>query len=57
MSEEQLLKEIQSIKKLLVLLLIRSGATSEAIGRALGVNSSRVRQMFPMKETKRAKGE
>jgi len=58
MSEvEPTLKELQSIKKLLVLLAIKSGATSEEIGQALGVDSSTVRKMFPMKKTKKSKGE
>jgi hypothetical protein len=55
--EQSILKEIQSIKKLMVLLLIKSGATSEEIGLALGVDSSRVRQMFPMRKTKKSKDE
>lgn len=50
------LKELQSIKKLLVL-LIKSGATSEEIGHALGVDSSRVRQMFPMRKAKKSRGD
>lgn len=55
--EESTLKEVQSIKKLLVLLLIKSGATSEEIGHALGVDSSRVRQMFSMRKAKKSKGD
>jgi NADH/NAD ratio-sensing transcriptional regulator Rex len=51
------LQELQSIKKLLVLLLIKSGATSEEIGRALGVDSSTIRKMFPMRKTKKAEGD
>jgi DNA-binding CsgD family transcriptional regulator len=50
--EAPTLKELKSIKKLLILLLIKSGATSEEIGLALGVDSSRVRQMFPMRKAK-----
>lgn len=50
--EEPNLKELQSIKKLLVLLAVKSGATSEEIGLALGVDSSRVRQTFPMRKAK-----
>lgn len=58
MSEaESTLKELKSIKKLLILLLIKSGATSDEIGHALGVDSSAVRKMFPMKKTKKTKGE
>lgn len=55
MSEKQIIEELQAIKKLLILLLIKSGATSEEIGLALGVDSSVVRRMFPMKEIKKFK--
>jgi len=55
MSDKQTLNELQAIKRLLVLALIKYGATSEEIGRALGVDSSVVRHMFPIKETKRSK--
>jgi NADH/NAD ratio-sensing transcriptional regulator Rex len=54
---EPTLKELQSIKKLLVLLAIKSGANSEEIGRALDVDPSTVRKMFPMKKTKKTGGE
>lgn len=54
---ESSLKELQSIKKLLILLLIKSGATSEEIGRAVDLDSSVIRKMFPMKKTKKAKGD
>ncbi len=47
------LKELQSIKKLLILLLIKYGATSEEIGNAVGLDSSAIRKMFPMKKTKK----
>lgn len=56
MSEESA-KELQSIRKLLILLLIKSGATSEEIGHALGIDSSVVRKMFPMRKTKKSKGD
>lgn len=54
---EPLLKELQSIKRLLILLLIKSGANSVEIGRTLGVDSSTIRHMFPMKVTKKSKGD
>jgi hypothetical protein len=57
MSKEPTLKELRSIKKLLVLLLIKSGANSEEIGRALGADSSTVRKMFPIKKTRKSKGD
>ena len=55
--DEHGLKELQSIKKLLVLIAIKSGATSEEIGQAIGVDSSTVRKLFSMKKTKKSKGE
>lgn len=54
--EQQTLKELQFIKKLLVLLLIKSGATSEEIGSALGVDSSTIRHMLSSKKVS-AQGE
>ena len=38
-------KEIEDIKRLLILLLVKLGSTSEEIGAALGVHHSRVRQL------------
>jgi hypothetical protein len=55
MSDEKAIEELQAIKKLLILFLIKAGATSEEIGLALGVDSSVVRRMFPMKEIKKFK--
>jgi len=55
MSEEKALKELEAIKNLLIIFLIKSGATSEEIGLALGVDSSVVRRMFPMKKIKKFK--
>lgn len=55
--DEPSLRELQSIKKLLVLLSIKSGATSEEIGQALGVDSSTVRKMFSMRKTKKSREE
>lgn len=57
MSDKQILKEAQAIKKLLILLLVRSGSNSEEIGKVLGVDSSRVRQMVPMTIAKKDKGD
>jgi len=58
MSEaEPVLKELQSIKKLLILLLIKSGGTSEEIGQSLEVDSSTIRKMFPMRKIRKSKGE
>lgn len=40
-------KQLEEIKRLLMMLLIKLGSTSEEIGIALNVDSSRVRQMMP----------
>ena len=50
---EGVAKEIESVKRLLVLLLLKLGATSEEIGMGLGVDSSAVRRMVPVKRVKR----
>lgn len=48
-------KEIEDIKRLLMLLLIKSGATSEEIGLALQLESSVVRKMLPISKIKKFK--
>ena len=46
-------KEIEDVKRLLILLLVKLGSTSEEIGAALGVHHSRVRQLVPTGRIKR----
>jgi hypothetical protein len=41
------LKELKTIKKLLILQLLRSGATSEDIDKATGMGANNIRAMFP----------
>lgn len=41
------LKELQSIRNLLILQLLKSGASSEEINLATGMGASNVREMFP----------
>lgn len=41
------LKELQSIRNLLILQLLRDGATSEEIDKATGMGASNIRAMFP----------
>jgi len=41
------LKELRAIKKLLILLLLKTGATSEEIDKATGMGASNIRAMFP----------
>lgn len=48
------LKELRAIKKLLILLLIKSNATSEEIGETTDVDSSLIRKMFPMRRLKKS---
>jgi len=49
-------EEIESVKKLLILYLIKMGVTSEEIGQAIGVDSSFIRKMFSIREVKKFKG-
>jgi len=50
---KEMLQELEAIKKLLILISIKSGANSEEIGRAVGIDSSTIRRMFPMRKTKK----
>ena len=43
-------KEFETLKRLLMLLLLKLGATPEELGLALNVNSSRISQMFPTRK-------
>ncbi len=45
--------ELEDIKRLLIVLLLKLGASSQEIGVALGVDSSAVRKMFSMKSIKK----
>jgi hypothetical protein len=46
-------KAMEDVKRLLVLLLLKLGATSEEIGLALQVDSSVVRKMIPVRQIKK----
>ena len=46
-------KELEAIKRLLILLLAKLGATSEEIGEALGLSSQRVRQLVATAKIKK----
>jgi len=54
---ESELEELQNIRKLLMLLLFKLGATQEEVSKALGVSQARVSQMLPTKKTKVAQVE
>jgi hypothetical protein len=45
--------DLEDIKRLLVLLLIKLGSNSEEIAAALRVDSSAVRRMMPFRQIKR----
>ena len=47
-------KELEQIKRLLIALLLKLGASSQEIGLVLGVDSSVVRHLFPIKKIKKA---
>lgn len=46
-------KEQESIKRLLILLLLKLGSTSDEIGLALGVDASVVRRLVPSAKIKK----
>jgi DNA-binding CsgD family transcriptional regulator len=50
---DQTQKELESIKKLLILLLVKLGTTSDEIGDALGLSSQRVRQLVAIAKIKK----
>jgi len=45
--------DFRDVKRLLVLLLLKLGATSEEIGLALGVDPSLVRRMVPARKIRK----
>ena len=54
---KEILSEIKVMKNLMIVSMIKSGATSKDIGLALGVSDARVRQIFPIEKIKTKKGE
>ena len=46
-------EELDSIKRLMLLLLVKLGATSDEIGVVLGMHPGNVRKMIPGKKVKR----
>jgi hypothetical protein len=50
---EELVNQMESVKRLLILLLLKLGSTSQEIGAALGVDSSVVRKMLPVRSIKK----
>lgn len=50
---QQDVKELESIKRLLILLLVKLGASSPEIGSALGIDESVVRRLVPARKVKK----
>ncbi len=46
-------RELDSIKRLLILLLLKGGATQEEIGTALQIDRSAVSRMFPSRKIRK----
>ncbi len=57
MSEKQadaeMLKELKTIRSLLMLLLLKLGTTTDELGAAIGVTDRRIQQTFPVKRVKK----
>ena len=49
------ISEIEGVKRLLMLLLLKIGTPSKEIGTALDIHSSIIRRMFPSKEIRKIK--
>lgn len=57
MSEEKILDELKSIKKLLILIALKSDTTSDEIDKATGMGASNIRALFPRKKRTITKSE
>ena len=50
---DKALKELRHIKNLLILSLLKGGATSEEVNFATGMGAANIRGMFPVKRGKK----
>lgn len=57
MNDKDFLKEIRQVKKLLMLLCMKSGATSDEVNYATGMGAANIRSMFPVKRGRRKAGQ
>jgi ribosomal protein S6 len=48
------LPDLEAIKRLLILSLLKQGLTSQEIGRALRVDSSVIRHMIPVRKVRKS---
>jgi hypothetical protein len=53
MPRENGVQDLEALKRLMVLLLLKLGSNSEEIGTALGVDASVVRRMVPSAKIKK----
>lgn len=49
-------KQMEDVKRLLMVLLVKLGATSDELALALDVDSSRIRQMLPVRKIQKIVG-
>jgi hypothetical protein len=54
--ESAAVKELQNVRSLLILILLKLGASADEIGIALGVTGQRIRQLVPSGKIKRLTG-
>lgn len=50
---EELRAELENIRRLMIVLLVKLGSDSKEIGLALGVDSSTIRKMLPLSKISR----
>ncbi len=51
--DENLMKELKRIRNLLILLALKSGASSHEVDYATGMGAPNIRAMFPIKRGRR----
>lgn len=51
----KLFKEARQIRNLLILLALKSGATSDEVNYATGMGAANIRSMFPIKRGRKSK--
>ncbi len=51
--QDKIFKELRQVRNLLILSLLKNGATSDEVNYATGMGSSNIRRMFPVKRTRK----
>jgi hypothetical protein len=52
-NEDNLMKEMKRVRNLLMLIALKSGATSDEVDYATGTGAPNIRAMFPVKRSRR----